>query len=85
MAEKDKLLRELDSCRQQLNLDQDVVLNVEDEVTEMRARKEEEIKVCGLCYSIKIKVMVLCPAQQWESYWDMPTAPELVGIKPTQR
>ena len=47
MTEKDRLLRELDVCKQELNISKDDVLNVSEEDLESRQRKEEEIQVTG--------------------------------------
>lgn len=45
MGEKDKLLRELDTCRQQLNISPDKVLDVSDRGLESQMRKSEEVQV----------------------------------------
>ena len=33
---------------------------------------------------LKVKVKVLCPVQQSESYWDRPSGLPLVGLEPTE-
>ena len=45
MSEKDKLLRELDTCRQHLNITKDKVFDVSDNNFESQIRKSEEVKV----------------------------------------
>ena len=45
MAEKDRMLRELDHCKSQLNMDKKDILNVSAVVMEKDHRKDEEIKV----------------------------------------
>ena len=44
MSEKDRLLRELDLCKQQLNISREDVLNVSVDGV-VQARREEEVKV----------------------------------------
>lgn len=45
MAEKDRLLREMDGFKQQLNISKESVLNVTDGTYEGRAHHIEEVKV----------------------------------------
>ena len=45
MAQKDHLLRELDLCKQQLNLSKDDVINVSVENLETRQQQQEELRV----------------------------------------
>lgn len=45
MTEKDRLLREMDSMRQELNVSKDIIFDVTDDDAETRQQKEEEIQV----------------------------------------
>ena len=51
MAEKDRLLRELDLCKQQLNIGRDDVLNVSETALGGRKRHDEELQVHCLVIS----------------------------------
>jgi hypothetical protein len=55
MCEKDRLLRELDTCKQKLLIDRDEVLNVEEEAMETRVRREEELKVSYLKRAVSVR------------------------------
>ncbi|XP_013384088.1 coiled-coil domain-containing protein 77 isoform X3 [Lingula anatina] len=44
MAEKDQFLRELDVCKQQLNISRDKVLNVSDEALDAKQKREVEVE-----------------------------------------
>ena len=46
MAEKDRLLQDLDKCREQLDVSHDNVLHVSDQVLEQRQAQNMEIEVC---------------------------------------
>ena len=49
MGEKDRLLRELDSCRDRLNMSKDDVLNVSEAAIEGRVKQNEELQVKTQC------------------------------------
>jgi len=44
MAEKDRLLRELDLCKQQMDVSKDHILDVSDEAVESKVKREEELE-----------------------------------------
>lgn len=48
MAEKDRLLRELDMCKHRMNMTNENVLNVSVSTGAGRVRQDEEIQVCVL-------------------------------------
>ena len=45
MAEKDRLLRELDMCKQQMDTSKTDILNVSEEAVETKVKREEELQV----------------------------------------
>lgn len=54
MAEKDKLLRELDRCKEQLNVSKEDVLHISDHVLEQRQAQSLEMEVCQKVLCVKV-------------------------------
>ena len=58
MAEKDRLLQELDCCKEQLNVSKDDVLVISDHVLEQRQTQNMEVEVTDQSANWKTKLLI---------------------------